>query len=463
MASITKLGDNKFRIRVYLDRQLSGFNEKQKFVTKTISFDKKLSVNKAERLAELEAEKFEKAEKSKYEKSGNMLFKDYLGIYFKNINIKQKTLLTYKSYCPRILRAIGDIKISEITPKILNEFLRNLTEYGIRGDSKYKIKVDFNNFLKEHNVTKTEIYKKQGLCEATLTSVAKGNSINLSTMIKICDYLKVEPETIFEVVDRNNSFLSRKTIKNYHSFLSGVLENAFYDEIIDENPAHRVSLKRIKMDNNSEKPEIEVYSIDECKKLFELSRNEGENFYCIILLAVLCGLRRGEILGLSWDDIDFETKSILINKNLLYYPKKGVKLTTPKTKSSIRKIVAPDIIFEQLKVVKKIQDENKDLFEVDYNSYNLCFTNFEGRPMNPDTFSTQYSRMLRKNKDKIRYVKFHGLRHTNASLLIAAKTDITTTSKRLGHKSTKTTLDIYSHLLEKTDKIASDNITKMFE
>mgnify|MGYP004671513601 CR=1 FL=1 len=53
-------------------------------------------------------------------------------------------------------------------------------------------------------------------------------------MIKICDYLKVEPETIFEVVDRNNSFLSRKTIKNYHSFLSGVLENAFYDEIIDE-------------------------------------------------------------------------------------------------------------------------------------------------------------------------------------------------------------------------------------
>lgn len=171
----------------------------------------------------------------------------------------------------------------------------------------------------------------------------------------------------------------------------------------------------------------------------------------IVQLALLIGARRGEICALRWSDIDLEKGTISINRTVQFIPGTGLVFNPPKTKRSRRCIrIGSDCVellreyqryqkAERFRIgsawVRKVTLENGKVVDND-----MLFTKWDGEPMDPDIISTWFPKFLTEHG--LPQVHFHSLRHTNASILIAAHTPITTVSGRLGHAQTSTTLNI---------------------
>lgn len=192
---------------------------------------------------------------------------------------------------------------------------------------------------------------------------------------------------------------------------------------------------------------------------------------------IFTGCRRGEIMGLKWNKVDFKKNQIKIDTNLLYSKDRGIYEDTPKTEQSKRVISIPVEMTEMLKFYKKQYNENRLALGSKWNNTNFLFTQENGNPMHPDTltdycseFSIKYNKKINiENKNKkedeklklLPHINPHAFRHTQASLLLFAGTDCITISKRLGHSKVSTTTDIYSHLMQKADETASDTLANI--
>ena len=171
-------------------------------------------------------------------------------------------------------------------------------------------------------------------------------------------------------------------------------------------------------------------------------------------------MRRGEALGLRWKDIDLKNGIVDINKTRLYVNKAiGTIDDTPKNETSKRIISIPKQAVEQLREWKIEQMQNFMKLGIHWDEETYLFTSWNGKPMHPDTPSKWFTDFLKKNN--LPQVHIHSLRHTNASLLIANGVDIKTVSKRLGHSSIQTTGVIYTHAIQKADKLASEQLRRL--
>lgn len=183
-------------------------------------------------------------------------------------------------------------------------------------------------------------------------------------------------------------------------------------------------------------------------------------------LAIYTGLRKGELLALQWDDIDFSSDIIHIRKSVTKVNGKQV-CKTPKTRTSNRTVSIPHSLTERLSKLQQAQLEFQSQVGDYWQGDNWIFTQDNEKMM---SYSTPYQALqdaiTRYNKDKppeaqLPYIPFHGLRHTSATLLIASKQDIKTVSKRLGHAQTSTTMNIYAHALQESDRKAADALEEM--
>lgn len=204
-------------------------------------------------------------------------------------------------------------------------------------------------------------------------------------------------------------------------------------------------------------------------------KNEPLKWQVAINLLIVSGCRRGEILGLKWDKVDFNNNTIKIDTNLLYTKEKGIFTDTPKTEQSNRVITLPKNVMALLKQHKIKQQELALQLGSYFKRTNFVFTQDNGNPMFPDSltdyckkFEDRYNKIIQKqiddgNKDLklLPHLNPHKFRHTAASLLISKGVDIITVSKRLGHAKISTTTDIYSHVLKESDKQASNVMSDM--
>ena len=188
---------------------------------------------------------------------------------------------------------------------------------------------------------------------------------------------------------------------------------------------------------------------------------EGEelNFRVIILLTIFTGLRRGEVLGLEWQDIDFKNSSLTVRQASQYVSAIGIYTKDPKTETSNRMISIPESIIKLLKEYKRKQLEARLRLGDKWIETNRLFVQWNGSPMHPDTI-TKWFRQFLEDKN-LPYITFHGLRHTHATLLISQGLDVRTVSNRLGHAQTSTTLNIYAHAFAKMDREASDKLDNL--
>lgn len=228
------------------------------------------------------------------------------------------------------------------------------------------------------------------------------------------------------------------TVKHHAIILSPALRCAYRDDLIRKNPCE--FLTRIK----KEKTIKNYYDKDEIQQL--LKAFKGDQLELVVKIAVFYGFRRSEILGLKWDAFDDRQKTISIKHKVLSVKKKVYASDTLKTQSSRRTLPLLPEIEQALKERKAQIEENKRLYGKCYNQKYLDYicVNDMGDLILPDFVTHHFSKILKKNN--LRHIRFHDLRHSCASLLVANKVPMKNIQEWLGHANFNTTADVYSHL-----------------
>ena len=193
----------------------------------------------------------------------------------------------------------------------------------------------------------------------------------------------------------------------------------------------------------------------------EVLKNESLKYQAIIYLALDSGMRRGELTGLTWEDIDFKDGTIRINKATQYTKELGIFEKETKSQTSDRKIYISNTTLNILKRFQKEQLERKLKLGSKWGNSKRVFTTDYGYDMHPDTPSQAFQSIIKRNN--LKRITFHGLRHTSISLMISEGIQVQVISKKAGHSSVNVTHNTYSHFFDSEfKKCASvmDNILK---
>ena len=234
--------------------------------------------------------------------------------------------------------------------------------------------------------------------------------------------------------------LSGKTILEHHRLLRAMLHKAVYWQLIVANPAERVQPPKAK------KPKRRYYDDEQTKVLLENLETLSEDqikYKVAIILTVFTGVRLGELMGLEWTDIDLKNGIVNINRASQYLADKGVFTKVPKTESSIREVAIPDFVISLLDEYKLWYEDQKSLYGELWTNSNRLFVQNDGKPMHPSTISKWFVKYI--EQIGLPVINFHGLRHTNATLLISQNIDVAVVAARLGHAQITTTFNFYVH------------------
>lgn len=252
---------------------------------------------------------------------------------------------------------------------------------------------------------------------------------------------------------RRKKGLSANTIKRHYTLLNQFFDHMLYLEEITKNPAKRIRLPKVKKYN------YKIYNQNEITEL--LSIMKGTVIETAIHISLL-GLRRGEVLGLQWTDIDFENKIMHIKRARVKTKEHNEgEVVDLKNNSSFRSISLPNSVIEILKKERVNQKSFKNKLKNAYNNndYIACYRN--GEPFKPDYLSKKYKKIIKKSN--LKEIRLHDLRHTASTYMIMHGVPYKTVSSILGHSNVSTTLDIYTHTTSKAKKEAAkinDNLYK---
>lgn len=258
---------------------------------------------------------------------------------------------------------------------------------------------------------------------------------------------------------------SSKTVKSIEVIINSALDKAFKLRIIEENPNLFTTIPK------KEKYEAKVLTLKEVECILTESREDP--LYPIVITALYTGLRKGEIMALKWDNIDFEGKKIYVKNSLCRVvdeipDEKGCRharyeIMSPKTKKSVRTIPMLSEVYEALIEQKRRQDKDKEKNRDIYDDQGFVFANEVGNYLAQRSFMTRYHNFLKEYG--ITDIRFHDLRHTFASLLIESDISMKVIQELLGHSNIATSMDLYTHISEtkKEQAIAQLRIRKKDE
>lgn len=297
------------------------------------------------------------------------------------------------------------------------------------------------------------------------TELAKSTLDNYTNALEcIADYFKnirvkeITPLSITEFFN-NERKNGRGSLEAKYKVLRSLFKHAVKWYVIkdDDNPMHSVD----KPSNVNKQKNKDFYRDDEIKLMLELIKELTEEQQLMIQLALVGGLRRGEIIAITHDVIDFTNNTIFI-KNALSQSKNGVELKGTKTEN-VRTITLPESLMERIKrlYMKKLnlKMEMGNLWQghkTGGKEVIFLFSNEYGKSYRPDSVTQFWNRFAIRHEDKLRRIRFHDLRHSSATYLLGEGANMKVVQKRLGHKDIKTTYNFYSHVTEKDDKKASD-------
>lgn len=248
--------------------------------------------------------------------------------------------------------------------------------------------------------------------------------------------------------------LSTKTIIEHHRLISTVLEQAFKERLVLFNVSRQAELPRV------EKKEVNYFQPAQIEAIRNALENEPPKWKMLVHLLLITGARRGEILGLKWDKVDFEKNRIYICNSVLYSADRGIYEDTPKTEKSKRFVTLPIETMQELKEYKEYQSTEFFNNGIPINFKGFVFSQIDGTPMHPDSV-TDYLKKFSK-KYNLPHINAHAFRHTMASMLYFNGVDSVSISKRLGHAQVSTTANIYAHIMEEADQRNADILSDIF-
>ncbi|MCC5894060.1 MAG: site-specific integrase [Alkalibacterium sp.] len=239
------------------------------------------------------------------------------------------------------------------------------------------------------------------------------------------------------------------------SAVQRVLAHAVKLRYVTDNPMMHIEMpkKRISYAELTEDASAQFYTPSQLKTFFEvLSNHFTLKEVALFRVLAFTGMRKGEMMALFWSDIDFQNKTIHVRKNMVYVNKE-YKITPPKTKKSNRFIKVDETTLYILKQWKKEQSKELLLYGINQNQKGqLVFSRFYREKINVALYPGHPDNIIKKVLDlnsELPAISTHGFRHTHASILIEAGTEMKEIQERLGHASINITADVYGHLTEK--------------
>lgn len=272
------------------------------------------------------------------------------------------------------------------------------------------------------------------------------------------------------------------TIQKIRTILCSIFNKAYQWQVIQENPMARVYLPR----NSQAMQKVKFFTPEQAQRFLDyistpyeyivpehtatladnsvqhiseytLSSCMSRQLQLFFILLLYGGFRRGEALALTWDDIDFESNEISINKSAAFHERKAIIKET-KTKGSVRVVSMPEAVMEQLKIHRREQRETAAGLYDYWHENNLLFTQDNGVMMHPSTpygaFKAAIQRYNESQPDEnlhLPNIPLHGLRHTSATIMLANGANLSAVAARLGHSQTSTTLNVYAHAVKSAD------------
>ena len=249
--------------------------------------------------------------------------------------------------------------------------------------------------------------------------------------------------------------LSHKTMINYLSFISSVLDYAIKMGMLTDNPCKRVTVPK------GSKRERKILTVSQAEQFLKLLEKAPLMWRTFFTLDVYSGMRRGELLGLEWKDIDLSTGIIHIQRTSNYTKQRGLYTDTPKTETSKRFVKVPAVVIELLKTHKVEQDKERAKLGSQRVDTDRLFTSWNGSAIGVNSPYNWLERFCKRND--FPFYGIHTYRHLFASVMIGSGVDPTTVSGILGHSQVSTSLNIYSHAFAENLIKAFDAVADAFE
>ncbi len=367
----------------------------------------------------------------------NLYKRDYKGEdtlylnYYDNKNKRFRVSLRKATDCLKMnadeaLEFFKDKKLKEIlnfanrleAMKQANKRVKNAEKQTHRIQSKITILQALNRFLA----------LKIGLKQTSINSLENVfNSIFKLMGLKESDRLKkITKEKIAQYHEKTLTLYRKNTIHNFNANLKSFLAFCESERFLSQNPYYTITLK-----NAKESKAIDPFSLEEVKTLIENA--PSLRLKAFLVVAFFTGARTGEQLALQWEDIDFNEKTITINKSL----NELGQITSPKNNPSVREIDLLEPVEKILKELQASEPENKKFVFIDM-------------PKRSSVFQRHFKALLKDLNLKDR--KLYTTRHTFASLMLSQGEEPMWVSRTLGHKDLNTTYSTYSHYIPKQDK-----------
>jgi integrase len=268
---------------------------------------------------------------------------------------------------------------------------------------------------------------------------------------KLADVRSLDVQSIYAAMAARN--LSPRTIRYTHAILGSAFKQAVRWNMLQRNPCDGVELPRM------ERKEMQAFSPEEVTRFLTAA---AEDDHCALFaLAVATGMRPEEYLALKWSDLDLEARTVTVTRTLVWRKGGGWYFGEPKTARSRRTITFPDPLAKLLRTHKAKQSEIRFKLGASYSSENLVFATVEGTPLNIRNLTQRHFKQILKRSNLSATFRLYDLRHTCATLLLAANEHPKVVSERLGHASITLTLDTYSHVLPSMQQAASDKLERI--
>lgn len=242
--------------------------------------------------------------------------------------------------------------------------------------------------------------------------------------------------------------LSAQTVIHHHRVLKDALHQAARWRLLVHNPSDAVEPPR--------REDREMQVLDDKQIGTLLKRSVGKSIYIPIMLAVTTGMRRGEILGLRWSDLDLNAGTLAVCQSLEHTKSGGLKFKQPKTRRSRRVVALPDFAVEALRKHRAAQGRLRLQAGAEYQDNDLVCARWDGTPRIPGAVTRAFAKIL--TDLGLPKVRFHDLRHSHATQLLREGIHPKVVSERLGHSTVGITLDTYSHVTPTMQEEAAKRI-----
>ena len=254
--------------------------------------------------------------------------------------------------------------------------------------------------------------------------------------------------------DLREEGLSAQYVHTIHSLLRSAFRHATKWQVANTNIMDHVDSPKLTANK-----QLKTWTLEQSVQFLNYTSSLADE-YCHIayVLAIFTGMRRGEVLGLRWSDINLDKKTLQVVQTVYRTKGQAPSIQTPKTSSSARSITLPDNVIDELKTHKAKQNQLRLMFGFAYQDNGLVCPNPNGEPMDPRLLFAHFKKC--SERAGLPDIRFHDLRHTHATIMLQLGEHPKVVSERLGHSNVNITLNTYSHVLP---NMQEDAARKLFE